>query len=263
MRQFVDQDQVAAAGEHRRDAGVGQIARAEHAGGLACLSCGRDALPARRRADDRRSRGGRRRRRRRGARWPRRPRPSGPDGGSGPDSRCRRTTGASGRCARARGPRCGRSGQGSAAGAIAPARRACGVRIHRGRTCLPYTSRPMDWKHWYAAGLGHVWLPYAQMKTARPPLAVARTEGCRIVLADGRELIDGIASWWTACHGYNHPHIRQAVERQLAAMPHVMFGGLVARAGADAGAAAGRRFCRAISTGCSFRSPARSRSRSP
>ena len=65
------------------------------------------------------------------------------------------------------------------------------------------------------------------MKTARPPLAVARTDGCRIVLADGRELIDGIASWWTACHGYNHPHIRHAVERQLADMPHVMFGGLV------------------------------------
>jgi adenosylmethionine-8-amino-7-oxononanoate aminotransferase len=85
----------------------------------------------------------------------------------------------------------------------------------------------MDWKHWYEAGLPHVWLPYAQMKTMRPPLAAARTEGCRIVLADGREMVDGIASWWTACHGYNHPHIRQAVERQLAAMPHVMFGGLV------------------------------------
>ena len=85
----------------------------------------------------------------------------------------------------------------------------------------------MDRNHWIAAGLDHVWLPYTQMKTARPPLAVARTDGCRIVLADGRELIDGIASWWTACHGYNHPHIRQAVERQLATMPHVMFGGLV------------------------------------
>jgi adenosylmethionine---8-amino-7-oxononanoate aminotransferase len=79
---------------------------------------------------------------------------------------------------------------------------------------------------WYKAGLAHVWLPYAQMKTARAPLPVARTDGSRIVLADGRELIDGIASWWTACHGYNHPHIRQAVERQLALMPHVMFGGL-------------------------------------
>src|SRR4029077_12038444 len=80
---------------------------------------------------------------------------------------------------------------------------------------------------WYAAGLKHVWLPYAQMKTASPPLAVAATQGSRIVLADGRELIDGIASWWTACHGYNHPHIRATVERQLATMPHVMFGGLV------------------------------------
>jgi adenosylmethionine---8-amino-7-oxononanoate aminotransferase len=80
---------------------------------------------------------------------------------------------------------------------------------------------------WYAGGLDHVWLPYAQMKTASPPLAVKATRGCHIVLTDGRELIDGIASWWTACHGYNHPHIRAAVEAQLAVMPHVMFGGLV------------------------------------
>jgi adenosylmethionine---8-amino-7-oxononanoate aminotransferase len=79
---------------------------------------------------------------------------------------------------------------------------------------------------WHAAGLRHVWLPYTQMKTAAPPLPVARTEGCRIILADGRELIDGIASWWTACHGYNHPLIREAVVRQAGVMPHVMFGGL-------------------------------------
>jgi adenosylmethionine-8-amino-7-oxononanoate aminotransferase len=65
------------------------------------------------------------------------------------------------------------------------------------------------------------------MKTASPPLPVLRTEGSRIHLADGRVLIDGIASWWTACHGYNHPRIRAAVQRQLEAMPHVMFGGLV------------------------------------
>jgi adenosylmethionine-8-amino-7-oxononanoate aminotransferase len=80
---------------------------------------------------------------------------------------------------------------------------------------------------WYLAGLSHVWLPYAQMKTAPAPLPVTRTQGTRIFLADGRELVDGIASWWTACHGYNHPHIREAVQRQLAVMPHVMFGGLV------------------------------------
>src|SRR4030088_526585 len=84
----------------------------------------------------------------------------------------------------------------------------------------------MDQKHWYEAGLDHVWLPYTQMKIARPPLPVARTQGCRIILADGRELIDGIASWWTACHGYNPTHIREAVFGQAGIMPHVMFGGL-------------------------------------
>jgi adenosylmethionine-8-amino-7-oxononanoate aminotransferase len=88
-------------------------------------------------------------------------------------------------------------------------------------------SENKDVAAWYKAGLGHIWLPYAQMKTMAPPLAVTGTNGSRIMLADGRELIDGIASWWTACHGYNHPHIRAAVERQLAQMPHVMFGGLV------------------------------------
>jgi adenosylmethionine-8-amino-7-oxononanoate aminotransferase len=79
---------------------------------------------------------------------------------------------------------------------------------------------------WLTRGARHVWRPYCQMKTAPPPLSVARTDGARIVLEDGRELIDGIASWWTACHGYNHPHIRQAVETQLSRAPHVMFGGL-------------------------------------
>ena len=116
---------------------------------------------------------------------------------------------------------------------------------------------------WYEAGLAHVWLPYAQMKTARPPLPVVRTDGCRIMLADGRVLIDGIASWWTACHGYNHPHIRQAVERQLAAMPHVMFGGLAHERRADAGATAGGPAARRSRSGVLLRTPARSRSRSP
>ena len=79
---------------------------------------------------------------------------------------------------------------------------------------------------WYTSGFPHIWLPYTQMKTVMPPLAVSHTHGTRIGLADGRELIDGIASWWTACHGYNHPHIRAAVSSQLDLMPHVMFGGL-------------------------------------
>ncbi len=80
---------------------------------------------------------------------------------------------------------------------------------------------------WYESGFPHIWLPYTQMKTAAPPLAVSHTHGTRIVLADGRELIDGIASWWTACHGYGNPHIRAAVSSQLDLMSHVMFAGLV------------------------------------
>jgi adenosylmethionine-8-amino-7-oxononanoate aminotransferase len=80
---------------------------------------------------------------------------------------------------------------------------------------------------WFQQGLPHIWLPYAQMKTTPSPLPVVRTQGSRITLADGRELIDGVASWWTACHGYNHPHIRAAVARQLETMPHVILGGLV------------------------------------
>jgi adenosylmethionine-8-amino-7-oxononanoate aminotransferase len=79
---------------------------------------------------------------------------------------------------------------------------------------------------WLDAGARHVWRPYCQMKTARPPLPVVATRGSRLILADGTELIDGLASWWTACHGYNHPHIAEAVRRQLDLMPHVMFGGL-------------------------------------
>jgi adenosylmethionine---8-amino-7-oxononanoate aminotransferase len=72
----------------------------------------------------------------------------------------------------------------------------------------------------------HLWRPYTQMRLAPPPLEAVATHGSRIVLADGRELVDGIASWWTAVHGYNHPHIGGAVADQLARMPHVMFGGL-------------------------------------
>ncbi|NHO32468.1 adenosylmethionine--8-amino-7-oxononanoate transaminase [Acetobacter sp. LMG 1636] len=80
---------------------------------------------------------------------------------------------------------------------------------------------------WYTSGLPHIWLPYSQMKTAPAPLAVRSTRGSLIELQDGRSLIDGVAAWWTACHGYNHPHIRACAEEQLARMPHVMFGGMV------------------------------------
>jgi adenosylmethionine---8-amino-7-oxononanoate aminotransferase len=74
--------------------------------------------------------------------------------------------------------------------------------------------------------LDHIWLPYTQMKTAPLPVPVVSASGVRLHLADGRELIDGISSWWTACHGYAHPHILKSVRNQVETMPHVMFGGL-------------------------------------
>jgi adenosylmethionine-8-amino-7-oxononanoate aminotransferase len=79
---------------------------------------------------------------------------------------------------------------------------------------------------WLTSGSSHLWLPYAQMKVAPQPIAVAGADGARLKLADGRELIDGVSSWWTVCHGYNHPHIRESVAAQLQSVPHVMLGGL-------------------------------------
>ena len=85
-------------------------------------------------------------------------------------------------------------------------------------------SEPMTAPGWL--NLDHIWLPYTQMKTAELPVPVVSARGVRLQLADGRELIDGIASWWTACHGYGHPHILKKIAEQLERMPHVMFGGL-------------------------------------
>jgi adenosylmethionine-8-amino-7-oxononanoate aminotransferase len=79
---------------------------------------------------------------------------------------------------------------------------------------------------WLTSGFPHLWLPYAQMKTAPVPLPVVGAAGARLQLADGRALVDGISSWWTVCHGYNHPHILEAVAAQLRTVPHVMLGGL-------------------------------------
>jgi len=71
-----------------------------------------------------------------------------------------------------------------------------------------------------------IWPPYRSLADRTPPLEVVATHGSRIVLADGRELIDGVASWWTAIHGYDHPHLLGALRDQAARMPHVMFAGI-------------------------------------
>ncbi len=72
----------------------------------------------------------------------------------------------------------------------------------------------------------HVWHPYASMTSPLPVYPVASANGVRLRLMDGTELIDGISSWWSAIHGYNHPVLNRAIETQLKEMAHVMFGGL-------------------------------------
>ncbi len=72
----------------------------------------------------------------------------------------------------------------------------------------------------------HLWHPYTSMTQPTPTRLVTGAEGVRLRLADGREVIDAMSSWWAAIHGYNHPVLNQAVEEQLGTMAHVMFGGL-------------------------------------
>lgn len=72
----------------------------------------------------------------------------------------------------------------------------------------------------------HVWHPYSVMGADTPVYPVVSANGVRLTLADGRELIDGMSSWWCAIHGYNHPEMNRALRNQLDNMAHVMFGGL-------------------------------------
>jgi len=71
-----------------------------------------------------------------------------------------------------------------------------------------------------------VWHPYGPMPARNAPLRVVSAEGVRLRLADGTELVDGMASWWCAIHGYRHPVLDAAITTQLQKMAHVMFGGL-------------------------------------
>jgi len=83
-----------------------------------------------------------------------------------------------------------------------------------------------DWDALLAFDGEHVWHPYGALPGALAPLPVVSAKGVRLKLADGRELIDGMSSWWCAIHGYRHPELDGAVCEQLGKVAHVMFGGL-------------------------------------
>lgn len=72
----------------------------------------------------------------------------------------------------------------------------------------------------------HIWHPYTNLQHPSPVFGVESAEGVYLNLSNGQQLVDGMASWWSAIHGYNHPELNRAMQQQIGQMSHVMFGGL-------------------------------------
>lgn len=81
-------------------------------------------------------------------------------------------------------------------------------------------------EHWLKIDREKIWHPYTSMRDPLPVYPIVSAAGVRLTMGDGRELIDGMSSWWAAIHGYSHPDLNNAAKQQIDKMSHVMFGGL-------------------------------------
>lgn len=90
----------------------------------------------------------------------------------------------------------------------------------------PQKNTSAKWQRLLDIDREHIWHPYSKSNSDLPIFPVSSADGCYLNLASGERIYDGMSSWWSVLHGYNHPELNKALQSQLTDMSHVMFGGL-------------------------------------